>query len=358
MFSGTFAGQQVAIKHFEPSAQEKAAHEIKMLLQAGAHSNVVRLVAHEVSPLGTQIVLSGLSLQSLEDEIEGPGNGVKLEIVDRSTLSQFSFMIHQLLSGVAHLHSNGMVHTRLSPETVRVSPQGLQICCLGSATCVDHHLLSTELVSWGCPPELISGEIKFAHPTVDVFSVGCLVHYILTKGAHPFGKRSQRVKRITQGQPALPGLLAKLPGTANLVECAVAHHWSDRANISQLKAHVALWRPDQNERFLCELSDQLDCQEVGEIHACVEKVSGRVFGKDWSRRLEPWMRTDLFSRRGYKRNSMQDLLRAVRNKIRHCLTLPEEADGVITNTPEGVVTYFMDKFPRLVLEVHQATQNF
>jgi serine/threonine-protein kinase/endoribonuclease IRE1 len=40
-------------------------------------------------------------------------------------------------------------------------------------------------VGWQ-PPELVTG--RRLTKMVDVFSAGCVVHFVLTKGEHPFGK--------------------------------------------------------------------------------------------------------------------------------------------------------------------------
>jgi len=38
---------------------------------------------------------------------------------------------------------------------------------------------------------------------VDIFSVGCVFYYILSKGEHPFGKRYEREKNILNQKHSL-----------------------------------------------------------------------------------------------------------------------------------------------------------
>eukprot|EP00658_Telonema_sp_P-2_P045282 TRINITY_DN3320_c0_g1_i5.p1 TRINITY_DN3320_c0_g1~~TRINITY_DN3320_c0_g1_i5.p1 ORF type:complete len:238 (+),score=46.26 TRINITY_DN3320_c0_g1_i5:166-879(+) len=205
---------------------------------------------------------------------------------------------------------------------------------------------------WAPAPELLGDAPMRPGVAADVFALGCLHFYLVTGGAHLYGKRSVRVNRIMAGKPGLPGLLAKVSTHADFVDKAVSHDPSNRATAGGLQEHPALWTSSKAADFVCDLSDQLDSTEACELHLEIDKVGKAVCGKDWSKRLDPWMREDLFARRGYRVNALQDLMRAVRNKIRHCLTLPAQSQGVIHASPEGVVEYFLTKFPRLIVEVY------
>eukprot|EP00656_Telonema_subtile_P038336 TRINITY_DN4308_c0_g1_i4.p1 TRINITY_DN4308_c0_g1~~TRINITY_DN4308_c0_g1_i4.p1 ORF type:complete len:313 (+),score=56.65 TRINITY_DN4308_c0_g1_i4:1054-1992(+) len=298
--------------------------------------------------------------RSLEQLFEGD-SPLKLSMISLADVSHNTRIVQQLISAVSHLHSCSLVHTRLSPQSVRLhSNQQLQVCSLHAALRTDqHHVLpSYDTAPWACPPETLSGTPTPAHKSLDVFAVGCLVYYILTHGAHPFGKRSVRAQRSARDDPALPGLLAKAPLAVDLVRRAVKHSAGDRAVVEELSEHPALWSVARSSQFLCDLSDRLDSEPQGSpLRVAVEAVSLRVVGKDWSKRLDEWMKQDLFARRGYRTSSLQDLLRAVRNKTRHCLVLPAEAAGVIQPNAESVTAYFLGKFPKMLLETVQASNT-
>ncbi|KAG7250310.1 hypothetical protein CRUP_002036 [Coryphaenoides rupestris] len=63
---------------------------------------------------------------------------------------------------------------------------------------------------------------------------------------------------------------------------------------------------------------------------------------------------DLRKFRTYKGNSVRDLLRAMRNKKHHYHELPKEVQDTLGEVPEGFVSYFTSRFPRLLLHTHNA----
>ena len=45
---------------------------------------------------------------------------------------------------------------------------------------------------------------------VDIFSLGCVFYYILSRGDHPFGRRFEREKNILSNKLSLSGILPEL----------------------------------------------------------------------------------------------------------------------------------------------------
>lgn len=83
------------------------------------------------------------------------------------------------------------MHTRLSPSTVRLTDSSkiIQICSLGHVSPVGSELSpAVHGIPWGAAPEMLSSSPSECNASVDVFAVGCVAYYILTGGAHPFGK--------------------------------------------------------------------------------------------------------------------------------------------------------------------------
>lgn len=56
---------------------------------------------------------------------------------------------------------------------------------------------------------------------------------------------------------------------------------------------------------------------------------------------------DLRNFRSYRQNSIRDLLRAIRNKRHHYRELSDELKDSLGSIPDGFVTYFTTKFPRV-----------
>jgi hypothetical protein len=347
---GQVAGRSVAVKTTPREQQAAALCELRVLLRLPPHAAVVQCISHEQHPAVHQIALSPYCDRSLQQLVEPAGEKAAQMIAPTTISGWQQAAVQQMASGVSHLHRHGVAHQCLGPSTVRVCDSGhLLICSLQHAWCAEFPQ-SPATVAWAAAADCGRDPFK-----ADVFALGALAHYVLTGGAHPFGKRSVRASRISQGKSSL-SLLRGTPLAADFVAAAVSHNAVDRPSASICEEHPMLWSAATQAALICEASDQMDAADVAcNLETRIEAAARRIFVKDWSGRLEPWMQSDLFSRRGYRSSSARDLLRAVRNKIRHCLTLPAEA--TIEPTVEGVLGYFVDKYPRLVLEVHQAVQD-
>jgi cyclin-dependent kinase 12/13 len=99
--------------------------------------------------------------------------------------------LQQLLSGLDHCHSNGVLHRDMKASNVLIDSDGvLKLADFGLATCFDpdnqQPLTSRVATLWYRPPELLLGTTKYA-PSVDMWSTGCILAELLA------------------GKPILPG---------------------------------------------------------------------------------------------------------------------------------------------------------
>jgi len=92
-------------------------------------------------------------------------------------------LMMQLLSGVAYLHANWVIHRDLKTSNILYTNRGqLKICDFGLARQYGEPLKPyTQLVVtlWYRAPELLLGQRKYSTP-VDVWSCGCIMAELLT----------------------------------------------------------------------------------------------------------------------------------------------------------------------------------
>ena len=104
----------------------------------------------------------------------------------------------------------------------------------------------------------------------------------------------------------------------------------------------------------------------------LETNAYRVVGNDWQSRLDKMLLDNLGKFRKYDGKSVQDLMRALRNKVcipksmlkspslltsssaqkNHYQDLPDNAKRHLGPLPDGFLQYFTRRFPHLFMHVH------
>lgn len=183
-----------------------------------------------------------------------------------------------------------------------------------------------------------SGKPTRLTKSVDIFALGCLFYYVLTNGLHPFGDRFEREVNILKNTKSLDGLeqfgeegseavdlITKMldPEAYNryvphtyLVWRFVAY--VPRPDTTSCILHPFFWDPGRRLNFLQDASDRFEimCRDPRDNNLIVlETGASDVVGHDWHARLDKVFIENLGKYRKYDGKSVQDLLRALRNKV-------------------------------------------
>eukprot|EP00293_Proteomonas_sulcata_P020599 CAMPEP_0184300394 /NCGR_PEP_ID=MMETSP1049-20130417/10813_1 /TAXON_ID=77928 /ORGANISM="Proteomonas sulcata, Strain CCMP704" /LENGTH=285 /DNA_ID=CAMNT_0026611099 /DNA_START=74 /DNA_END=931 /DNA_ORIENTATION=+ len=261
----------------------------------------------------------------------------------------------ELLGGVAYLHSLGIVHRDLKPGNVLLSIEGnIKISDMGLSKRLDKEQSSFETLSAGTigwrAPELILGER--CTKAVDIFAVGCIMHYLLTGGHHVFGERMMRDANIVRDQPDT-SRLAQHPEARDLVLQLVRREPKQRPTAAQALCHPFFWSQDKCLRFLLDCSDRVENETpTSDLVVSMDKHGAEVFAGRWDAHLDPAFIATLLERRKYNYSSLRDLLRAIRNKKNHFRELPQDVQTMIGTVPDGYMQHFRQKFPCIVLAMY------
>ena len=92
-----------------------------------------------------------------------------------------------------------------------------------------------------------------------------------------------------------------------------------RPDTSTCLLHPYFWDSSKRLNFLQEASDRFEimCRDPRDpLLVELEKGAAEVVGNDWNARLDKWFIENLGKYRKYDRKSVQDLMRALRNKVR------------------------------------------
>lgn len=179
-------------------------------------------------------------------------------------------------------------------------------------------------------PEMIAG--RRTTTSVDIFSLGCVFYYVLTKGRHPFGENMKRQANILGAEFNLEHLFAAAEEegggdggggethTSVLAEEMIRDMINDEAHFRPtargILNHPLFWPSERILSFLQDVSDRVEkAQPSTEPLRTLEKNAALIVKEDWNTQLEPEITNDLRKFRGYQGGSVRDLLRALRNKV-------------------------------------------
>jgi len=130
---------------------------------------------------------------------------------------------------------------------------------------------------------------------------------------------------------------------------------SRRPDTTSCLLHPFFWDPARRLNFLQDASDRFEimCRDPRDHNLVVlETGAFGVVGHDWHAKLDKVFIENLGKFRKYDGKSVQDLMRALRNKKHHYQDLPDHVKRTLGPMPEGFLSYFTRRFPRLFMHVH------
>ncbi|KAJ6612782.1 hypothetical protein B0H10DRAFT_2051023 [Mycena sp. CBHHK59/15] len=409
VYRGSLQGRAVAVKRLLQDFVTLASREVSILQESDNHPNVIRYYYQEAHANFLYIALE-LCPATLADIIETPDREAWKDI---AIAFEPKRALRQIASGLRHLHGLKLVHRDIKPQNILVSAGAaggrakayrMLISDFGLCKKLDidqtsflptsHGAMAAGTVGWRAP-EILRGDVKLDDlgspgddasissqgsaasggssatagkparltKSVDIFALGCLFYYTLTNGGHPFGDRFEREANILKGAKSLDGLERfgeEGEEAVDLIAAMLHGEAQGRPDTTTCLLHPFFWDPGRRLTFLQDASDRFEimCRDPRDPYLLVlEKGAVGIVGHDWHSRLDRLFIENLGKFRKYDGRSVQDLLRALRNKKHHYQDLPDNVKRHLGPMPEGFLAYFTRRYPQLFLHVHSVIRD-
>ncbi|XP_066390758.1 serine/threonine-protein kinase/endoribonuclease IRE1-like [Miscanthus floridulus] len=384
VFEGSYDGRQVAVKRLLRSHNDIAEKETQNLIISDRDPNIVRLYGcdhdsdfvyislerchcsladliqkHSYLSSGESISNNEVSI-SIKSKISNvKGIDVELWTQDGLPSTHLLKLMRDVVAGLVHLHNLGIIHRDLKPQNVLISAEGpirAKLSDMGISkhlqddmTSVSHHGTGIGSSGWQAPEQLRHGRQTRA---MDLFSLGCLIFYCITKGKHPFGEYYERDTNIVNNRFDL-FVVDHIPEAVHLIYQLLQPNPEIRPTAVYVMHHPLFWSPELRLSFLRDASDRIEKTSETDLINALESIGPVAFGGKWGEKLDAALVTDMGRYRKYNFESIRDLLRYIRNKSGHYRELSDDLKGILGSLPEGFDRYFASRFPKLLIEVYK-----
>ncbi len=281
--------------------------------------------------------------------------------------------------GLKTLHQMNIVHTAVEPKNILISypdENGKRRAMLTNIRMNKKNFSNNlESISWAPfeAEEAIKNNENFrATIKGDIFSMGCVIYFVLSKGQYPFGNGINRLfdRKATLNTQEIN------PTYADLIESMVKFDDSERPTIEEVLIHPTFWLSEKKLQFFTDIKDVLFAKDasnmntkdfINEQQNVIKDIEGKkqqiiLQGDDWLKELGPKIE-------GYETNkkknkigdkkskSVIELINYIRNKDQHFNELEKGVREKFGETTESYITYFLDKFPSLLIHTYNATKK-
>ena len=373
-------GRPVALKKVTPQLSTQQSKEVEILLHMSnyrpPHPNVIQYVMKVDENEATYIILE-LCKGNLRDLMRDA-----MSRRDMDTISQLTTRdcLHQITQGLHHLHTCNVEHRDIKPANILwdTDKSGkfrfiISDFDLGHFTGVQSsHKTKYGSMGWSAPELWTRGKRTSA---VDIFSLGCAFFYVLTKGGHPFkfitsentgGEEELQEIIIEEWQNNIENDLFSLEGLVghcdrfeaelakDLIGSMIQHCASKRPTAHDVLQHPFFWDTKQQKDFFHQVGNYVENKKDSKyLVERLEQNSTYVFQGSWMDVLDTAVKKDV---KGFKEQKEQlcGLLRVIRNKTEHFQKLGQELKGIYGGSPNGVVHYYNNRFPKLLIHTYRA----
>lgn len=289
VFKGSWDGTPCAVKRMHIAFVEMVDAEMQVLLDLGAdwHPNLLRYQGKDQDENFVYLA-SDLCATTLHTMVEKPSFNPFLP--DYSVSDETMQMLREVATGIEFLHSLGVVHCDIKPRNilltadnqVKVSDMGLSKKLEEEETSFTFSTNAPSGDGGWAPSEVLLCKRKTMK--VDIFAMGVLNYFVLSKGSHPFGNRFKRNGNIVDGVFELDKV-KHLPDAYHLIASMINYDPEKRPTAAQVLSHPFFWSTEKKLAVLAETLAQAEDPAAHPETAERLRTLQVIGGVGWRRRV-------------------------------------------------------------------------
>lgn len=167
-----------------------------------------------------------------------------------------------------------------------------------------------------------------------------MYYYTLTKGLN-FKENNQALNFKQDHHVILANALIN-----NMTKIDPNH----RVTAQRITNYPLFWEAEKVLNFIVDISNKLEKRDhlSEEIKKDMNAIEADIVSGDWLQRLDAVIVGNLQQRRGYNGSSLENLIRAIRNKRAHYEESSDEIKLTFGALPGIFLNYWISRFPKLV----------
>jgi serine/threonine-protein kinase/endoribonuclease IRE1 len=287
-------------------------------------------------------------------------------------------LVEQSCEGLNTLHNKNIVHSAIEPKNILISYPDEKRNRRVMLTNIEinnknfnDNLQSISWVSFEVIKALKRKEILRITKKGDIFSMGCVMYFVLSKGQYLFGSG---IERFSDKSPVFETLDLN-PTHIDLIKSMVNCNDSERPSIKEVLIHPTFWSSEKKVLFFTHIKNILFTKnftnmktknfeniQKGVINELEGKAQQIIGGNDWLKRLCPDVQKYEKNKNKHKiskTTEVKELINFIRNKDQHWDELKEEVLKKFGETPESYIDYFLgqNRFPSLLIHTYNAMKE-
>ncbi|XP_024029810.1 serine/threonine-protein kinase/endoribonuclease IRE1a [Morus notabilis] len=290
-------------------------------------------------------------------------------------------LMRGIVSGLVDLHNSRIIHRDLKPENVLIIGKSSGLCAKLSDMGISRQLRDNKssltnnisrcgTMGWKAKeclladerPPVISSDQRLT-TAMDLFSLGCLLFFCITRGIHPFGEHDERNMNIKKDIVQNLNLLHNFPEAFELISLLLKADHQERPKANEVLLHPLFWDAEKRLSFLRDTSDRVT--KNSDISNALESTADTIFETEmmcllnvvlkWNKKVNDKIikHISTYAREAYKFNSVRDLLRLIGDICKHYQQLPDNIQRLVGSCYEEIDDYFTWRFPMLLIEVYK-----